>query len=1233
MLTKVIGSAVLILSSILLSTFSPPSQTAEDPQRLSPGQQLERQVAGSETGIFQIELKKGEYARVVVEQQNADVFVSLFSPDGKLAAGMGGRGPEVWRVVVSAVAREDGGIFRVEVEARAGIDAPGKYRIKLAELHSAEVSDGKRVEAERRFGAGRKFYEQGNAASLEKAAVELEAAASLWRESGDRAWEAVALLNLGWAYSSPSKRELAIASHSKAAEMFHQVQDQKGEALAVNGLANTYQRAGRYDEARESYERALSLTREGKDIRGEGSVLSNLGFLHQTLGQNEKARDYFERALAIARTTRDRGSEASRLMGLGNVYSNMDQQEKARGYYEQALKLRREMKDRRGEGRALIGLGNVQSNLGNIEEAGQYFEQALVIAKETKDPSGEVVILNNLAGLYTRQHLYERALGYHEQALPIRRELRDRRGEGETLTRIGLIYLNLSRYERARDYFEQGLAAKRETGDRDGESATLHDLGNVYNSLGQPEKAQGYYEQALAISRETKDRRGAARTLIGLGNVNVNLYRYEKARSYYEEALPLLRELKDRSAEGATLDNLGIITFRLAEPLKSVEYFEQALTIARELNERRSEGDSLNKLATAYDSVGQHEKARAAYERALLFVKEGKDRRLESSIYSNLAVSWQKSHNPKMATFYGKQAINAFQEIRGNNAGLTQEARRSLLKTFENTYRRTAELLIAQDRLAEGHQILNSFQDQQFFDFDQSEIKQPSPLSLTPREAELDKRFADASERVGHLASQLEKLRRQVGNRRPVEQEAAQLGELESGLNAATNGFLTLLSDAAKEFAQPLDGRDQIGDLKDTREMQTALTELTAATGQKAAVLYTLVGGDELHILLITVDGEVKHYKSPVRADDLNKKILQFYALLQSPTYDPRPLGKELYDIVLRPAEAELKKVRAQTLMWSLDGSLRYVPMAALFDGQKYLIERFQNVVFTRADTERMTRAVSQSWTGTGLGSSRAHTVTLPGEASGINFQPLPGVIAELQSIFRTGAKDEGILNGAVFLDEVFTRDSFYEAMKQRRPLVHISSHFSFRPGDESRTFLLLGDGTTLSLSEMKKPSKVFDGVELLTLSACNTAATLPDAEGKEIDGFAELAQRLGAGSVMATLWQVSDDSTPWLMKEFYATRQSRRNTTKASALRNAQLALVKGTAATRLFPGMRQGGGTSNVRLVVVPDASSETSRLTRADIVYVSKIDAPLFKHNQRKRFAHPYYWSPFVLYGNWR
>ena len=109
----------------------------------------------------------------------------------------------------------------------------------------------------------------------------------------------------------------------------------------------------------------------------------------------------------------------------------------------------------------------------------------------------------------------------------------------------------------------------------------------------------------------------------------------------------------------------------------------------------------------------------------------------------------------------------------------------------------------------------------------------------------------------------------------------------------------------------------------------------------------------------------------------------------------------------------------------------------------------------------------------------------------------------------------------------------------------------------------------------MKQQTDLFSGVELLTLSACNTAAQQAGANGREIDGFAELAQRFG-GAVMATLWPVSDNSTPWLMREFYQTRENGGGLTKAEAFRRAQLALLNGTAQTKPLPVSQKGAGSS---------------------------------------------------------
>ncbi len=130
-----------------------------------------------------------------------------------------------------------------------------------------------------------------------------------------------------------------------------------------------------------------------------------------------------------------------------------------------------------------------------------------------------------------------------------------------------------------------------------------------------------------------------------------------------------------------------------------------------------------------------------------------------------------------------------------------------------------------------------------------------------------------------------------------------------------------------------------------------------------------------------------------------------------------------------------------------------------------------------------------------------------------------------------------------------------------------------------------------------------FRGVDLLTLSACNTGVGETSGDGREVESFGVLAQRNGAKAVIATLWSVADDSTSQLMHEFYRLRQQSPGLLKSEALRQAQLAL--------LHRAIRPAGHAAAGRGVKV-----------RSDGAAAAPADD----------YTNPYYWAPFFLIGNW-
>ena len=124
----------------------------------------------------------------------------------------------------------------------------------------------------------------------------------------------------------------------------------------------------------------------------------------------------------------------------------------------------------------------------------------------------------------------------------------------------------------------------------------------------------------------------------------------------------------------------------------------------------------------------------------------------------------------------------------------------------------------------------------------------------------------------------------------------------------------------------------QQSDIRENRGLQRELK----GWGAGMVALYTIVGEDRYRVILTTPNTQVDG-KTEIRAAELNQKVLAFREAVQNPNVDPRPLAQELYNILIKPIEKQLEGAEAKTLVWSLDGTLRYLPLAALFDGKQYL--------------------------------------------------------------------------------------------------------------------------------------------------------------------------------------------------------------------------------------------------------------------------------------------------------
>ncbi|MEA5463534.1 CHAT domain-containing protein [Leptothoe sp. PORK10 BA2] len=344
-------------------------------------------------------------------------------------------------------------------------------------------------------------------------------------------------------------------------------------------------------------------------------------------------------------------------------------------------------------------------------------------------------------------------------------------------------------------------------------------------------------------------------------------------------------------------------------------------------------------------------------------------------------------------------------------------------------------------------------------------------------------------------------------------------------------------------------------------EIQTV--NLDDVIDQKTAVIYPIMLENRLEILLSLPD-QIIHHSSLVSQAELDTVIknwaagIQFKKALtesrlgspdsgqkteelvpQFPSQDIRPLSQQLYQWLIQPLEADLALTDVDTLVFVLDGNLRNVSMAALYDGQRYLIEKYA-VALTPGlqliDPKPIARDSIQAFL---AGVSAAQQ----------EFSELPGVETELTSIGE-------IVGSKVLLNEQATSTALETGIAtSSAPIVHLATHGKFDENLED-TFILTWQGklNVNQLSQLLKTSELSRErqVELLILSACETAA----GSERSVLGLAGVATRSGARSTLATLWAVYDTSTSELMSEFYR-QLTATELTKAKALQQAQLKIL----------------------------------------------------------------------------
>ena len=384
----------------------------------------------------------------------------------------------------------------------------------------------------------------------------------------------------------------------------------------------------------------------------------------------------------------------------------------------------------------------------------------------------------------------------------------------------------------------------------------------------------------------------------------------------------------------------------------------------------------------------------------------------------------------------------------------------------------------------------------------------------------------------------------------------------------------------------------------DAEKIQAHLQKIYEETGSLSAMVYINFPApldssspqpEQLEFLLFALGAEpIQILVEGTSEKDLTQLATNFQYRLQTSRRSPQILNKrylalaeELHEYLITPIEPILEELKVDTLLFSMDSGLRNLPLAALYDGQQFLVEKYAlGLVPSFGLMNYDYKSLEQT------------QVLAMGASTFPELDPLPAVITEIQAIGDFWSASD-------HLNEEFTRFNLQQQrIENTYPIIHLATHAEFAGGTVDDSYIHLWQEKLL-LSQL--PSLRWDNpaVELLVLSACQTALGNRRAEL----GFAGLAIASGAKTVLASLWTVSDEGTLALMSKFYD--NLRETKVKAQALQSAQISMLRG-------------------------ELSIKNGRLISTDGSLDLDLPPALAQLNNDE-LAHPYFWSAFMMIGS--
>ncbi|MBD2354767.1 tetratricopeptide repeat protein [Tolypothrix sp. FACHB-123] len=835
-------------------------------------------------------------------------------------------------------------------------------------------------------------------------------------------------------------------------------------------------------------------------------------------GQFKEALKILQQVLALMKELGLEKEQGTILNNIGVIYSNLGQYNQALAAYEQALNIAKKNGNTAAQAPIFNNIGDIYRQQGQYTKALEFYQQALAIHKQFNNLVGQGISLNNIGVVYRNLGKYAQALEFYQQALAIYQQANNQAQTGTTLNNIGLVYESMGQYTKALEFYQQALTIHKKIGNKVGESSVLNNLGLVYGNLGKYAEALEFYQQALAINEKIGDKAGEALTYNNIGAVYRSLGQYAKALKFYQQSLAIAKNIGDKPAQGRTIDNMGAIYRLLKQYPQALTAYQQALAIRREIGDKQGEGTTLHNTGLVYENLGQYPQALELYQKSLVIAKEVGDKAGEGVTTDNIGSIYYKLAKYPQALQFFQQGLAIRQQV-GDKPGQGIS-----LNNIGALYLKLGEYANAEKSLFAAIEILES---------------------LRPGLTDADK---------------VSLFEQQAFTYRFLQQALIAQNKINSALEVSDRA-------RARAFVELLASKQS-----NKSNLQSDIKPLTIQQIQNIAkvenatlIQYSTIDDKLLYIWLIKPTGEItfKQVNLPKVADiplkdlvTLSRKSINVVerggiTVKPNPKINHTQQLQKLYQILIKPIAEHLPTDANARVIFVPQESLFLVPFPALQDEQgKYLIDKHTILTAPAIQVLELTRKQKQNLN-TSLkdvlvvGNPIMPKIPITEE----KLAPLPGAEKEAKQIAE-------LLKTQAITGSQATETAIISKMSQAK-IIHFATHGlldDFKglgvPGAIALTSSKQDDGflTASEILDMKLSA------ELVVLSACNTGGG--NITGDGVIGLSRSLITAGVPSVIVSLWAVNDDSTAFLMSEFY--RQLQKNPDKAVALRQAILTTKK---------------------------------------------------------------------------